>query len=143
MTTTTMQATLTLRTVEGEGLRFEAAFPSGTITLDSGPGCVAPNPVQHLLAALAACEAMDVIEVLRKKRQQVTAYEVEMTGERAEDHPRRFTAITLTHRLTGRNLSRAAVEDSLRLTVEKYCSVYHCLRPDLPVTNRHELIEAP
>jgi putative redox protein len=138
---TTMQATLRLRTVEGDGLRFEAAFPTGTVVLDSGPDCTAPNPVQHLLAAIAACEAMDVISLLRKKRQLVTAYEVEMTGERAEDHPRRFTAITLVHRLTGRRLSRAAAEDSLRLTVEKYCSVYHCLRPDLPVTQRLELVE--
>jgi putative redox protein len=138
---TAMQATLRLRTVEGDGLRFEAAFPSGTVVLDSGPDCTAPNPVQHLLAAIAACEAMDVISLLRKKRQQVTAYEVEMTGERAEDHPRRFTAITLVHRLTGRRLSRAAAEDSLRLTVEKYCSVYHCLRPDLPVTQRLVLVE--
>jgi putative redox protein len=138
---TAMQATLRLRTVEGDGLRFEASFPSGTVVLDSGPDCTAPNPVQHLLASIAACEAMDVISLLRKKRQKVTAYEVEMTGERAEDHPRRFTAITLVHRLTGRRLSRAAAEDSLRLTVEKYCSVYHCLRPDLPVTQRLELVE--
>lgn len=138
---TTMTATLTLRTIEGEGLRFEAAFPGGTIALDSGPDCTAPNPVQHLLASLAACEAMDVISLMRKKRQKVTAYEVEMTGERADEHPRRFLAITLVHRLTGRGLSKAAIEDSLRLTVEKYCSVYHCLRPDLPITSRYELIE--
>lgn len=138
---TTMTATLTLRTIEGEGLRFEAAFPGGTIVLDSGPDCTAPNPVQHLLASLAACEAMDVISLMRKKRQKVTAYEVEMTGERADEHPRRFLAITLVHRLTGRGLSKAAIEDSLRLTVEKYCSVYHCLRPDLPITSRYELIE--
>ncbi len=136
-----VRATLRLRTVEGDGLRFEASFPSGTVVLDSGPECVAPNPVQHLLAALAACEAMDLIGLMRKKRQVVTAYDVEMTGERAAEHPRRFTAITLVHRLTGRDLSRQAAEDSLRLSVEKYCSVYHSLRTDLPVTHRLELVE--
>ena len=137
---TTVQGTLTLRTVH-EGLHFDAQFPAGTIALDSGPHCVAPNPVLHLLAALAACEAMDVIEIMRKKRQNVSAYEVAMTGERADDHPRRYLSITLVHRLTGTGLSRAAAEDAVRLTTEKYCSVYHCLRPDLPVTNEIELLE--
>jgi putative redox protein len=138
---TSVQSTLRLVTVEGDRLHFEADFPGGRVVLDSGPDCVAPNPVHHLLAALAACEAMDLISLMRKKRQRVTAYEVEMTGERAEDHPRRYTAITLVHRLTGKGLSRAAAEDSLRLSVEKYCSVYHCLRTDLPVTHRLELVE--
>jgi putative redox protein len=137
-----VHGTLRLRTVEGEGLRFEAEFPTGTVVLDSGPGCVAPNPVLHLLAALAACEGMDVISLMRKKRQQVTAYEIEMSGDRAAEPPRRYTAITLVHRLTGRGLSRAAAEDSLRLSVEKYCSVHACLRPDLPITQRIELVEA-
>jgi putative redox protein len=135
------EGTLTLQSVDGEGLRFEAAFPSGRIVLDSGEGAVAPSPVQALLAVVAACEAMDVIEILRKKRQSVTAYEVHMSGERAPEPPRRYTSMTLVHRLTGRALSSTAVEESLRLTTEKYCSVYHCIRPDLPITNRYELIE--
>ena len=132
---------LTLETVAGDGLRFEAVFPSGRIVLDSGGTPVAPNPVQHLLTAVAACEAMDVIGLMRKKRQSVTAYEVHMSGERAAEHPRRFTSITMVHRMTGHGLSPAAIEDALRLTTEKYCSVYHCIRPDLPITNRYELIE--
>ena len=137
---TTVQGTLTLRTVH-EVLHFDAQFPAGTIAMDSGPHCVAPNPVLHLLAALAACEAMDVIEIMRKKRQKVSAYEVAMTGERADEHPRRYLSITLVHRLTGTGLSRAAVEEALRLTTEKYCSVYHTLRTDLAVTNEIEIFE--
>ncbi len=135
------EGTLTLTTVEGDGLRFEAEFPSGRIVLDSGATAAAPNPVQQLLAAVAACEAMDVISLMRKKRQRVTAYVVHMSGVRATEHPRRFTSMTLVHRLTGHGLEPAAIEDSLRLTTEKYCSVYHCIRPDLPITNRFELIE--
>jgi putative redox protein len=133
--------TLQLRTVAGDGLRFEAVFPSGTLVMDSGEGSRAPNPVQALLAALAACVAMDVISLLRKKRQRVTAYEVEMAGERAAEHPRRFTTIELVHRVTGHGVQRTAVEDALRLSVEKYCSVHHCLRPDIGVTNRIEIHE--
>jgi putative redox protein len=137
---TTVQGTLILRTVH-DGLHFDAQFPAGTIAMDSGPHCVAPNPVLHLLAALAACEAMDVIEIMRKKRQKVSAYEVAMTGERSDEHPRRYLSITLVHRLTGTGLSRAAVEEAIRLTTEKYCSVYHTLRTDLPVTNEIEIFE--
>jgi putative redox protein len=133
---------LRLRSVAGDGLRFDAEFATGTLAMDSGAGAVAPNPVQALLASLAACEAMDVIEILRKKRQQVTAYDVLMSGERATEYPRRYTSIELVHRVTGHGVQRAAIEDALRLTVEKYCSVYHCLRADLPIVNRIEIVEA-
>ena len=70
---------------DGEtGLRFEARFGSGhATTFDSGAAAVAPNPVEHLIGALAACEAMDVMGILRKKRIAVSAYEVAMSGERA------------------------------------------------------------
>jgi putative redox protein len=137
----TESGTVTLRTVEGDGLRFEASFPQGNIIMDSGPGQVAPNPVQHLLAALAICEGMDVIHVLRKKRQQVTAYDIAMTGERATEHPRRLTRVELVHQFKGHDLQRAAVEEAMRLSAEKYCSVYHSLRPDLEITSRAEITE--
>ena len=135
------QGTLHLRTVAGDGLRFEAVFATGTVVIDSGQAPAGPNPVQTLLASLAACEAMDVISVLRKQRQQVTAYEVLMSGERVADYPRRYTAIELVHRVTGRGVQLPAVEEALRLTVEKYCSVYHCFRPDITITNRIEIRE--
>ena len=137
----TEHGTLTLQTVAGDGLRFEARFPTGSIVLDSGHDAVAPNPVLHLLAAIAACEGMDVISLLRKKRQAVTGYEIRMGGERATEHPRRFTAIHFVHRVTGRGVQRAAVEDALRLTTEKYCSVLHSIRTDIPVTSEIELVE--
>ena len=135
------RGTLHLRTVAGDGLRFEAVFPTGTLVMDSGAEATAPNPVQTLLASLAVCEAMDVISLLRKKRQHVTAYEVQMAGVRNAAHPRRYTAIELVHRVTGHSVRLAAVEDALRLSVEKYCSVYHCLRPDIGITNRIEIRE--
>lgn len=137
----TMTGTLTLLTVPGEGLRFAARIAGHTVLLDGGSQAADANPVQHLLASLAACEAMDVVSLLRKQRQVVTAYEVVMAGERAQEHPRRFLSIDLLHRVTGKGVSRAAVEDSLRLAVERYCSVYHCLRPDLAITNRIEIVE--
>jgi len=138
----TMTGTLALLSVSGEDLRFEAIVGERSIVLDGSDHAEAANPVQHLLAAIAACEAMDVIGILRKQRQVVTAYEVLMSGERAREHPRRFVSIELVHRVTGRAVKRAAVEEAIRLSVEKYCSVHHCLRPDLPITSRIEIVEA-
>ena len=134
-------ATLRLETVQGSGMRFTAAFPHGVVVLDSGEHATAPNPVQHLLASLAACMGMDIIGILRKQRQQVHGYEIRMAGERAAETPRRFTHITLTHVVTGQGLSEAAVQDAIRLSHDKYCSVWHTLRPDLVIENPVELVE--
>ena len=135
-----MSGTLKLLGVES-GLRFEARFGERVAFLDDTTGTVEASPVHHLLAALAACEAMDVITILRKRRLAITAYEVLISGERAEEPPRRFLSIELIHRVTGRGVAPAEVEAAVRLSVEKYCSVYHCLRPDLPITNHVEVVE--
>jgi putative redox protein len=137
-----VSGSLVLQTIEGTGLRFEARFASGARGLfDSGPGAVAPSPVESLLGALAACEAMDVIGILRKKRLHVTAYEVVMSGERAESPPKRFRSITLTHRVTGRAVPLAAVEEAVRLSEQKYCSVHHSLDPQMHIESRIEVLE--
>lgn len=136
------EGVLRLETVEGDGLRFSATIGPRSLVLDSSPGGTEANPVQALLAAIAACCAMDVVDILRKKRQALTAYEVSLSGERAAQHPRRFVTLHFVHRLTGRGLNRKAAEEALRLSVEKYCSVSHCLRPDLPVTHAIEILEA-
>mgnify|MGYP003341930463 CR=1 FL=1 len=135
------QATLKLATVEGDGLRFEAEFPRGTIVMESGATATHPNPVQFLMTSLAACMGIDVIGILRKKRLKVTSYAIDMHGERAEHPPRRYTRITLTHRLVGQGIPRKAVEDAIRLSTDTYCSVHHTLRPDLPVDNLIEISE--
>jgi putative redox protein len=137
-----MEGVLTLETVDGDGLRFAARIGDRTLVLDSSPGATDANPVQALLASIVSCSAMDVIDILRKKRQRVTAYEIHMSGERAKEHPRRFLSIACVHRLTGHGLDRQAAEHALELSLEKYCSVSHCLRPDLAVTHRIEILEA-
>ena len=136
-------ATLTLETVEGTGLRFRARAGNGNqVVLDSGAGAQGPSPVEALLAALGGCMGMDVISILRKKRQQVEGYEIAVSGVRREEHPRSFTHIELTHRVRGRDLSAAALEDAVRLSETKYCSVLASLGRDIQITNRHEIIAA-
>ena len=135
-------ARLTLETVE-HGIRFRATAGSGRSTVvDSGPGMIAPSPVEMLLIALAACHAMDVISILRKKRQRVTAYEVLATGERRAEVPRKFTRIELVHRVTGHGVSLQALEDAVTLSETKYCSVHHSLDPAIEMRRRCEVLEA-
>jgi len=137
----TMTGTLHLQSVEGTGLRFEARFDSQSVVFDSGPGAVAPTPPQNLLGALAACMGMDVISILRKKRESVTAYEIVMEADRAATHPRRLTAIRLVHRVTGHGVREAAVTEAVNLSSTKYCSVYFTLDPSMPITSRVEILE--
>jgi putative redox protein len=134
-------AHVVLETVEGGGLVFEARLGSGgRFLMDSSTHPRGPSPVETLLAALGGCGGMDVIGILRKKRQVVTGYEVALKGERAKDHPRRFTRIEIVHRLRGRDLSPEAIEEAIRLSDTKYCSVHATLAPAVEIVSRYEVI---
>lgn len=130
-------------TLEGgaTGLLFRVRAGSGTETVtDSGhDGMVGPSPVEGLLIALGGCSGMDVISILRKKRQVVVAYEVSVSGERREEHPRSFTRIEIVHRLRGENLNPAAIEEAIRLSDTKYCSVHASLDPRIEMVSRFEI----
>ena len=82
-----------------------------------------PRPTELLLIALGSCTAMDVISILRKKRQQVSGLEVLVNGTRATEHPRRYEEISVEFVVRGRNVSEAAVARSIELSHDKYCSV--------------------
>src|SRR5688572_19111675 len=83
----------------------------------------APSPLEMLLVSVAACTAADVISILQKKREDVTEYKVEVTGERAEDHPRKFISFHVHHIVHGRSVSEKAVAAAIQLSDTKYCSV--------------------
>ena len=132
----TTRARLTLESLD-EGLRFRGEDDKGrSILLDSGEGAIAPSPVVALLLALGGCSGMDVIGILRKKRQRVTSYAIELVGQRREEHPRSFTAIEVVHRLTGEGLDPQAIADAIELSDTKYCSVHATLVPGVTVTSR-------
>lgn len=103
---------------------YETTSESGkTITLDADAEHKhGPSPMEAVLMALCSCTSVDVVEILRKKRQQLTALRVSARAERAEDAPRVFTHILLTYAVSGK-LSRKAVEDAVSLSKNKYCSV--------------------
>ena len=125
------------------GLAFEAANQAGLkITMDSplAEGMPkGPSPMQLLLMSVAGCTAMDVISILEKKRQQVTALEVKVIGQRADDHPRIFTEIEMVFVVRGRDVDPKAVERAIELSAEKYCSASANLQPKSEIRHRFEV----
>lgn len=99
-----------------------------------------PSPVEMLLIGLGACTGVDVVDILRKKRQQVTDYWVEVRGEQREDFPRSFRRIEVRHILRGRGLTGKAVADAIHLSDTKYCSVAATLRPTAEIVSSFEIV---
>ena len=131
------------------GMAFEADPPSGNkFTMDShedfGGANLGPSPVEALLSALAACSAIDVLSILQKKHQQVTAYRIEVDGERPPNgvFPRPFTSLVVRHIVTGVNIDPTAVERAVQLSDDKYCSVIATLRANPKVTSEFRIEES-
>jgi len=127
-------------------MAFEARGNSGqSFTMDAYPEAgghnSGPTPVEALLGSLAACSAMDVISILRKKQQIVTSYRIEVTGERTVEGewPRPFESIVIKHILTGENLEESAVARSIELSDQKYCTVVATLRSAPNITTSYEI----
>jgi putative redox protein len=129
---------LTVKAKWTEAMRFEATGNSGHAILIDGDGKVASSPMELVLAALCACTAVDVVSILQKKREPFTAVEVSASAEKAAAPPRVYTTIDLLYRVTG-GVSRKAVEDAVRLSEEKYCSVAAMLNKTAKLTYRIEL----
>ncbi len=92
------------------------------LAVDAGSEKSASSPVELVLIALCACTASDIVGILRKKREPFTSLEVRATAERAETFPKVFTSIRLIYRVRG-NVAHKAMEDAVRLSKDKYCSV--------------------
>ena len=101
----------------------------------------AATPMELLLIALGSCTAVDVISILRKKRERVTDYRVEVRGQRRAEHPRAFTRMEVRHIVRGYGISEKAVAQAIELSVTKYCSVAATLRPTVEIISSHEIIE--
>lgn len=142
-----MAETMTAQSKLAPGMRFEIETGSGHhITVDtaehSGGHNEGSRPMELLLAGLAGCTGMDIISILRKQRQQVTDYEVHVTGTRAEQHPMVFVEITVEHIITGHHIQTEAVERAIRLSEERYCGVGAMLGKVAHLTHTYRLIEA-
>lgn len=130
-----------------ENLTFTGSADSGfSVPLGADEAVGGANdgfrPVELLLVGLAGCTAMDVISILRKKQQEVTAFEVRVQAERAAEHPKVITAATITYEITGRQVEEAAVQRAIALSTEKYCPAYAMFGRVFPIERRYEIYEA-
>jgi Predicted redox protein, regulator of disulfide bond formation len=110
------------------------------IVMDTATEKTAGTPMELVLIALCGCTASDVVGILRKKREPFTRLEVTASGERASGYPAIYTEINLLYRIAGK-VSRKAVEDAVRLSKEKYCSVSAMLEKTAKITAKIELVE--
>ncbi|MGZ8844309.1 MAG: OsmC family protein [Pyrinomonadaceae bacterium] len=122
---------------------FVGITPSGhaqAIETDSQRGAAA-TPMELLLIALGGCTGVDVISILKKKRQHVTDYRIEVSGERRDEFPRSFTRLMVKHIVRGRGVSEQAVASAIELSDTKYCSVAATLRGSAEIVTSYEIIE--
>lgn len=130
------------------GMRFEAETGSGhRVVMDAkaeeGGTNAGSRPMEMLLVALAGCIGMDVISILRKKRQDVTAYEVRVHAERANEHPRVFTEITVQHIVTGHHVDPVAVARAIELSEKTYCGAGAMLGKTAKLSHVYRILNAP
>ena len=128
-----------------DGMHFAGAIDSFRIDLDAvasvGGVGAGPQPHRLLLLAMACCTAMDVISILRKKRQLVSGLCVQVQGSRADQHPKVYTRFEVFYRVRGTNIDPRALERSIELSTTRYCPVIGLLRKVAPVTTRYEIEE--
>ncbi|HEV2349773.1 MAG TPA: OsmC family protein [Terriglobia bacterium] len=121
--------------------QFVAQTGSGHhMILDDSVGGTGPKPVELVAVALAGCTAFDVITYLRfKKHQKVTGYEVHVEADQAERAPQVFTSIRIHHLVRGAEIDATAVEEAIKLSEDKYCSVGAMLRNSAEIITTFEI----
>lgn len=111
------------------------------LLLDDPAGGTGPKPIELVAAALAGCTAFDVITILRQKyHQKVTGYEVRVEADQAERPPQVFTAVRIVHVVTGEEIDSAALEEAIRLSEEKYCSVGAMVKQTAKLHTTYEIV---
>jgi putative redox protein len=120
--------------------RFLGQATSGhAVVVDAAKDKSAPSPMELVLIGLCGCTASDVVNILRKKREPFTSLEVRAEAERAPEPPMVYTAIKLIYRVGGQ-VSKKGMEDAVRLSKEKYCSVSAMLQKTAKITASIEYI---
>lgn len=140
-----------IRVVLRDGMHFEgfaggAADDSLAIQLDAaedaGGQGKGVRPARLILVALGGCMGMDVISILRKKRQEVSGLEVHVRASRADEHPRVYTHIWVMFMVTGSQVDPAAVERAIELSMTKYCPTANLLKAVVPIETDYQIVGA-
>lgn len=137
-----MDASVTLN----KRMTFTGKADSGfSVTLDAAPSVGGDDsgfrPMELMLLSLAGCTAMDVISILRKKRQKVTDFQVKVHAEQAAEYPKVFTDIKVTYIVHGVNVNPEAVRRSIELSETKYCPAQAMLVQAVPISHTFEIVE--
>ncbi len=138
-----ISGSVTLAQPLGNNRQFIATSGTGHhFLIDDAVGDTGAKPIELVAIALAGCTAFDVIGILRKKRQQVTGYEVKVEAEQAPNPPQVFTQVRIHHIVNGIDISVQAVEDAIRLSEEKYCSVGAMIKLSAELHTTFEIVPA-
>jgi putative redox protein len=129
-----------------DGMAFRATSGTGhVVVMDAAPevggGDSGGRPMEMLLLGLGGCTGMDVISMLRKMRQDVSSYQIRLRGERATEHPKIFTAITVEHVVRGRALGLEAVKRAVELSATRYCSAAAMLGRAAHIDETYRIID--
>ena len=129
-----------------DGLQFVGEAASGhAIVMDGdkevGGRNTGARPMELLLIGLGGCSGMDVVSILKKKKQEINGVEIKVKGEKAENYPKKFTDIDIEFIVRGRNVSDDAVKRAVELSMEKYCSVKATLEGSAKITWSYKIIE--
>jgi putative redox protein len=128
-------------------MTFTGSADSGfTVPLGTDPAVGGDNdgvrPLELVAIGLAGCTGMDVISILQKKREDITAFEVKVHADRAAEHPKVFTHITIEYMIEGHNVNPASVERAIELSETKYCSAQAMLAKAAKIDHKYSIKEA-
>ncbi len=138
---------ITAKVLLTQPLKADRQFAATTgsehhMLIDDAAGGTGPKPIELVAVGLAGCTAFDVITVLRQKyHQKVTGYEVRVEADQAERPPQVFTAVLIHHAVTGYEIDPAAIEEAIRLSEEKYCSVGAMVKQTASLHTTYEIVE--
>ncbi len=128
------------------GMQFVGTADSGhAVVMDadqnSGGNNTGSRPMELLLMGIGGCSGMDIISILRKKKQHVTGLEAHVSGAMADDYPHKYTEIAIEYVVTGKGVSEEAVKRAIQLSMDKYCSVKATLEGSAQIKFSYKIIE--
>jgi putative redox protein len=129
-----------------QGMTFTGSANTGfNVPLGADPAVGGANdgfrPLELMAVSLAGCTAMDVVSILQKKKQVVTAFDVQVHAEQKNDHPHVFTTAKILYLITGHNVDEAAVIRAIELSATKYCPAQAMLAKVFPIELEYEIYE--
>ena len=129
-----------------QDMQFAGTATSGhSLTLDADQEAGGHNtgfrPMELLLVAFGGCTGMDVISILRKKRQEVAGLEMNVKGEQQDDYPHIYKEVHIEYVVKGKGVQKEAVERAIQLSLEKYCSVGATLAKAGKITHSYRIVE--